>query len=1297
MEFGLLGPVLVRRGGLAVPVPRGSQRDVLAALLLAAGQLVSLGQLTEVLWGEQPPPSAEMTVRNYVRRLRQTLGDTGRTRISTQPHGYLLTLADGELDVSRFEALLQAAFAALRGERWDAAAGQARQALALWRGEPLADVASDLLALREKPRLAEMRLHAAETWADAALRLGSHAEVAGGLERLAAAHPLREHLHALIMLARYRVGNPAGALAAYTQAREALISELGVEPGSELRELHRRILAQDPTLAFPAPRPTADGAREPAKPQRHRPDVPRELPSAVRPFVGRETELAELTALLGQAAGKPPGMAMISVIVGSAGVGKTALALQWAHQVANRFPDGQLYVNLRGCDPDEPMSATDALAGFLRALGVPAQDIPAQAAQRAARYRSLLAGRRVLVVLDDARSPEQVRSLLPGTLGCVTVVTSRDSLSGLVARDGAVRLDLDVLPPAAALELLRALMGDRVAAEPDAAAALAGRCGGLPLALRVAAELATASPAVSLARQAEAGEQILRHPSVAGMPGVVTGVRSSLPPDTAAFTGRDAELQLITSAVAETAGAGGGAVAIRVIDGMPGVGKTALAVHAAHRLASEFPDRRLLVDLHGYTAGREPVTPLDALAGLLAATGADPRFVPDDIEGRAGMWRDRMAGQRAMVVLDNAASSAQVTPLLPGTSGCLVLVTSRRHLADLPGTVVPVPVDVLPQDEAVRMFIRLAPRAAADASAAVAELARLAGSLPLAVSLLARVYARHPSWSLADLAAEARAQPLTVKAEQMNVAAAFEVSVAHLDLPWQRFFGCLGLHPGTSFDAYAAAALASVPLAEAAMLLDALHGEGLLTETARRRYGMHDLIRRYARDRASHSMTSRDQRRAVTRLLDYYQHTGGRAHSLLATLTCGAPVSRPTAAPAAAPRLADDRDALTWLRAEQASLLACLEQATTQRMPERVVALTAGFSELLLIDGSRAEAVTWHERAVQAAAELADQPGHAGALLALADAHWLAGNFAAAARTVTRALVMFGELGDRLGEANARVLLADTRRMAADYPAAAGLLERALSVFGELGDRLGQAQALLRLAILRRMMGELSAAAAPAQQALEMFGELGRRRDQAQALALLGSVRRDSGDYLAAITAVQQALDIYGDIGDRNGQGVALVSLGAAQRAAGNYPAAAGALVTALDIWRNSTCRQGRASALLHLGAVRRETHDYPAALTHLAEALRLFQADGDRGAAATVLTETGALHLARDDLAAAGHCYRQALDLARQISSPVDERTALAGLDRCARATAARIPAQPSTSITLTSQHARKPNRPPR
>jgi DNA-binding SARP family transcriptional activator len=494
IEFFLLGSLTVRRDAVAVMVPQGKQRVILAMLLLNAGRVVRVDELAETLWVSGPPPSGPVAVQNHVMRLRNTLGDAGRGRIITQPHGYLIRVESGELDVSRFEALLGAARAAARDSLWDQAATHARAALRLWRGEPLADVDSEVLAAREIPRLAELRLQTLEVRIDADLHLGRHAEVITELQKLAGTYPLREHLHGLLMTALYRDGRQAEALAAYQQARQVLVEEVGTEPGTRLRELHHQVLAADPALELLETERLGAGGPEPV--------MPRQLPATVRHFTGRARELAELSELLDRVGQEEPGTVVISAIEGTAGVGKTALAVHWAHQVAGRFPDGQLYANLRGYDPGQPVLAAEALAGFLRALGVPGQDIPTEQDERAARYRSLLSGRRVLVILDNASDVEQIRPLLPGTRACMAVVTSRDALAGLVAREGATRLDLDLLPLEDAVILLRTLVGGRADADPRATAALAAQCARLPLALRIAAELAVARPATSLAELA---------------------------------------------------------------------------------------------------------------------------------------------------------------------------------------------------------------------------------------------------------------------------------------------------------------------------------------------------------------------------------------------------------------------------------------------------------------------------------------------------------------------------------------------------------------------------------------------------------------------------------------------------------------------------------------------------------------------------------------------------------------------------------------------------------------------------
>jgi DNA-binding SARP family transcriptional activator len=497
MEFFLLGSLLVYPAARAeVRVPPGKQRVLLAVLLLHSNHAVSVDVLVEVLWGSEPPPSARAAMRNYVKRLRKALGDAGHDLIRSVPGGYLMRVAEGDLDVTRFEELERDGREAAAVGDWDRAADLLRAALSLWRGEALEDVRSEWLAVRELPRLAELRLRALETRIDLDLRLGRCAEAIAELWRLTNLHPLRERLYRLLMLALCQDGRYSEALAVYRSARVVLISELGTEPGPDLRRLHQQILASDSSLAGPGPRlavpasVTLSGAGSGSQP-------PRQLPAAARHFSGRSAELVALRRITDEPAGA--GLPTIIAITGGAGVGKTALALRWAHEVTFRFPDGQLHADLRGYDPGSPVPPAEVLARFLRSLGVPGAEIPADQTERAARFRGLLTGLRVLVVLDNARSAEHVRQLLPATPGCAVVVTSRDSLAGLVVRDGAQRLDLDLLPLTDAVHLLRSLIGGRADADPAAAQALAVKCARLPLALCAAAELAAACPAASLA------------------------------------------------------------------------------------------------------------------------------------------------------------------------------------------------------------------------------------------------------------------------------------------------------------------------------------------------------------------------------------------------------------------------------------------------------------------------------------------------------------------------------------------------------------------------------------------------------------------------------------------------------------------------------------------------------------------------------------------------------------------------------------------------------------------------------
>ncbi len=490
MEFGLLGPLVVTSGKTVIPVPAARQRVLLAALLFRANRVVSVDELAEALWLATPPLTARVTIQNYVKRLRDALGDAEHSTIVTRADGYLIRAGTADFDVTRFEDLHAQAREASQARDWARAAVRLGAALALWRGMPLEDVPCDLLIRREVPRLEEVRLQATEARLDADLHLGLHGEVIAELGQLAADHPLRERLHEMLMLALYRAGRQADALAAYQQARRLLVAELGAEPGAGLRRLHMQILAADPGLDYSPALGTARMAGSSTV------AVPRQLPAATAHFTGRVNELRALTKLLESAGAAGSAAAAVSVISGTAGVGKTTLALHWAHQVADRFPDGQLFVNLGGFGPSRtPASSGEVLRGFLGALGVPADRVPPSLQAQAALYRSLLAGRRTLIVLDNAKDAVQVRPLLPGGSGCLVLVTSRAQLAGLTASDGAHAISLGLLTRSEARALLAARLGaDRINGEAEAVTELIELCAALPLALAIAAARAANPP-----------------------------------------------------------------------------------------------------------------------------------------------------------------------------------------------------------------------------------------------------------------------------------------------------------------------------------------------------------------------------------------------------------------------------------------------------------------------------------------------------------------------------------------------------------------------------------------------------------------------------------------------------------------------------------------------------------------------------------------------------------------------------------------------------------------------------------
>ena len=486
VAFSLIGPLDVRCSGEPVVVRAGQQRSLLAALLVRANQPVSRQTLCLAIWGERLSDHAEVTLRSYIMRLRRALGPTVSDRLSLHPAGYLLRLEeDDELDLLRLQECVRRGRAAAQHQDWRRSLDEFHEGSTLWRGEPLCDVPSESLRLTVLPALTELRTQLWEGLYAAATRLGCGAECIVPLQRLVAEEPMSERLATLLMSALAQCGRRVDALAEFRRLRQALISEQGVEPCASVQELHRRLLRDQAKKS---------GGASPAPDAKALSVAPRQLPRGATAFVGRTRELDDLVHhLSGASAGQPA--APVVAIDGVAGIGKSELAIAVAHRAAKHYPDGQLYAELRTDRPEQ------VLARFLRSLGadrfIPARD----ADERVAQYRSLLADRRMLIVLDGATDADQVRPLIPGAESCATLVTSWRPMSQLAqARCTA----LPGLPEADARRILAELLGrDRIAAEPEAVDAIVAACAGLPLALRVAAARLAARPGWSLAHLAD--------------------------------------------------------------------------------------------------------------------------------------------------------------------------------------------------------------------------------------------------------------------------------------------------------------------------------------------------------------------------------------------------------------------------------------------------------------------------------------------------------------------------------------------------------------------------------------------------------------------------------------------------------------------------------------------------------------------------------------------------------------------------------------------------------------------------
>jgi len=752
--------------------------------------------------------------------------------------------------------------------------------------------------------------------------------------------------------------------------------------------------------------------------------------------------------------------------------------------------------------------------------------------------------------------------------------------------------------------------------------------------------------------RAPAAEVLAARSGAAAANGSAAAATRTLPRDIGSFTGREGDLARLLETLAGVT-AGGGTVAIHAIDGMAGIGKTTFAVHAAHQLAGSFPDGQFFVPLHAHTPGQRPVDPADALASLLLMAGMTAQLVPPGLEARAARWRDQVAGKRVLLLLDDVAGHEQVRPLLPGTPGSLVLITSRRRLTALEDAKV-LSIDTLTPADAAALLARLADRPDLDPNAdATGEIARLCGYLPLAIGMLAGQLRHHPARIAAELAADlaaARDRLAVMRAENLSVAAAFDLSYQDLNADQQRLFRRLGLSPGPDIDAYAAAALDETGVETARRQLDELYDHHLITEPAPGRYLLHDLLREYSRTLADAGDPA-DSRAATVRLMNCYAHVAAAASKHIATWTTAGGRPAPGSPPASAPQLATSKEAAAWLEAERSNLHAAVD-FTAAAMPRHAIAIATAMGGFLRSRGHWDQAAAQYQTALSAARRAGDRPGQAGTLDELGLLQQLTADYPAATATLAQAAALYQDLGDQSGQAYALNHLGLVQQDTGDYPAAAASHQQALALGRDAADPLAEAVSLTDLSLVQQAVGDYEPAAAGYERALALFRSVGSEFDEADALCELGAVRRLTGDYAAAAATQRQALDLFRRLGDRLGQTWALDELGLVQQLTGDYPAAAASVAEAIKLLGDLGSRRGLAMALNSLGELSSRTQQTDQARSHHSQALAIAREIGAPLEEARALAGIGRSMLPSSSAEAAVH-LRQALVIYQRIGSP--------------------------------------------
>jgi DNA-binding SARP family transcriptional activator len=665
--------------------------------------------------------------------------------------------------------------------------------------------------------------------------------------------------------------------------------------------------------------------------------------------------------------------------------------------------------------------------------------------------------------------------------------------------------------------------------------------------------------------------------------------RNYLPADVADFSGREEELRLLTS----PSNGSGRAMVIRAVDGMPGVGKTTLAVHAGHLLADKYPDGLFFLDLHGHAEGHQPTAPGDALETLLHAAGVPGDQIPQPVDERVAMWRTLLAHRRVLLILDNAADAAQVRSLLPGTDTCLTLVTSRRRLADL-DTTITLSLDVLPLSDALRLFAAIVgPARTAAEPGYTEEVVRMCGCLPLAVRIAAARLRARPAWTVGHIRArlaDEQHRMAVLSAGHRSVAAAFSLSYQALPPAQQRMFRLLGLIPGGDFDVHLAAACADVQRADADQILEELVDVHLLQQSTADRYHLHDLLRQHALTAASVTEPSSSRRGAVMRVLDHRLHRAGQAARQFDPRAQGISVHlAETEAEAGVPRIDGPAQALAWFEQERANLVATVIYAAEHGWHTHAWQLPRALWWFLRLRGYHQDWITTHQHALTAARYLGERRAQAETLRALGIAYWQTAQYTEALDATEQAIALHEEIGDQAGEVAALTDLSLHYQRLGRYDHALNLIERAQKL-DDGTNRRTHATVMAVLGRAHRELGQRERALEHVNDALVLYREVGDQRYEGIALNQLGLIHRDLGDHDAAMAWHHRALTLLRESGDRSSEAAVLNDIGDTLRAAGTHRESAMYHRQAIDIARAIyNCDQlerGRAGLALSVHAI---------------------------------------------------------------------------------------------------------------